>query len=93
LAITNIPLFEAPILAWAHGPVDEDFDFSQIDWKTQRILEEVFYTFGQYAAWKLKEMTQQEKPWKDTDRNEEIRKKDIKKFFKKEYIANQRKKR
>ena len=65
---------------------DEDYDIHEIDDDTQAILKEVFDNFGQYSAWKLREMTQSETPWKTTPQNEIISTEKIRNYFKKEYI-------
>lgn len=60
---------------------EEDFNV-EIDKETERVLEEVYEKYGQYAAWKLRNMTHEENPWKTTPRNEIITKQKIKDFFK-----------
>lgn len=65
---------------------DEPYDIKKVDNETRAILEEVFDVFGQYSAWKLREMTHEEAPWKETVRNDVIDREKIKDFFKKEYI-------
>lgn len=64
----------------------EEFDFASIDDDTTRILEEVYDYFGQYSAWKLRNMTHQEDPWKKTRPNQEINVELIKEYFLKEYV-------
>lgn len=65
---------------------DEDYDVNKIDSDTRAILKEVFDVFGQYAAWKLRDMTHNEAPWKETKQGDIIDKERIKSFFKAEYI-------
>lgn len=60
---------------------NEDFKID-IDEETERILEEVYNEYGQYTAWKLRNMTHEESPWKTTPRNEVISKEKIKDYFK-----------
>ncbi len=45
-------------------PCPEDIDFSIYDEETKSLLDEVYSVFGQFAAWKLRSMTQEEYPWK-----------------------------
>ena len=45
----------------------------------------MYREFGQYTAWKLRDMTHQEAPWKETPRNGIIDKKLIEKYFKENY--------
>lgn len=43
-------------------PIPDKFDIS-IDSKTQELLNEVYSVYGQYSAWKLRNMTHEETPW------------------------------
>lgn len=65
---------------------DEDL-FIISDEDTIKILEQVYNVFGQYSAWKLRNMTHEEYPWKSTDLNKIIDKEKIQDFFLKEYIS------
>lgn len=65
---------------------DEEFDFSRFDPETEGILEEVYNYFGQYSAWKLRNMTQEERPWKETEINDIIDTGLIKDYFLEEYV-------
>lgn len=89
LAINNgKPLFDEPIVAWAHGPVvasvyhnykkfgsqiidrpDKKADLSK---ETLNYIKRIWNLFGQFSAWKLRDMTHQESPWKDTKQSEVI---------------------
>ena len=60
---------------------DEDFNVN-IDQETESILQYVYNEYGKYTAWKLRDMTHEETPWKTTPRNEVISKDKIKEFFK-----------
>lgn len=42
-----------------------DFDLSAYDAADRLILDDVFSYFGQYTAWRLREMTHAEEPWKN----------------------------
>ena len=66
--------------------LEDGFDIHQIDEKTTKILEEVYNVFGQYTAWRLRNMTHEEMPWLSTRRNEIIDTQIIKKYFKENYI-------
>jgi uncharacterized phage-associated protein len=71
----------------ANGIVfDDDFDFEAFTDDENNLLIEVFDTFGQYSAWKLREMAHNETPWQETDINNEISQDSIKQYFKEEYI-------
>ncbi len=65
---------------------DEPFEFSEYNEETNGILEEVYEYFGQYSAWKLRNMTHEERPWKETNLNEEISPEVIRDFFLEEYV-------
>lgn len=99
LALTGENLFNDKILAWEHGPVIEkvykkykqefainNYKDIEIDRKTSDILDMVYNTFGQYSAWKLRDMTHNETPWQSTPPNEEIYCSKIKEYFKKHYV-------
>ena len=44
--------------------IDEAYDWSTIDDDSTQFLIEVWATFGQYGAWRLRQMTHEELPWK-----------------------------
>ena len=44
-------------------PVPSNFDVSSLNNEEFELLEEVFEVFGQYSAWKLRNMTHEESPW------------------------------
>lgn len=68
-------------------PYDADFDFSLFTDEENELLTEVYDVFGQYSAWKLRNMTHEETPWRTTPQNEVISQSAIKDYFKKEYIS------
>lgn len=43
----------------------EEVDFNLFSEEQRKFLNEIYCTFGQYSAWKLREMTHDEPPWKD----------------------------
>lgn len=56
--------------------IEYDLENSQLDIfsKEQReMLEDVYNTFGQFSAWRLKDMTHQEKPWKEATKNGKVK--------------------
>jgi len=65
---------------------EEEYDINYIDKDTKQILEEVYDCFGQYSAWKLRNMTHEEEPWKNTKPNEVIDLEIIKNYFMREII-------
>ena len=50
--------------------------------KQQKLMQEVYDFFGQYSAWKLRNMTHSEPPWKKTSKDEVITHVHLKKYFK-----------
>lgn len=46
-------------------PKPDDFDLEKFDQETCNLLEEVFEVYGQFSAWKLRNMTHAEAPWRD----------------------------
>ena len=67
-------------------PFDEDFDFSEFTPEENELLTEVYDVFGQYSALKLRNMTHEETPWKETKQNDIIPTQIIKDYFTKEYV-------
>ena len=71
----------------ANGIVfDEAFDNSAFSKEENELLTQVYDVFGQYSAWKLRDMTHQETPWLTTPQSEEISREKIKNYFKREYV-------
>ena len=68
-------------------PFEDDFDFSKFTSEENELLREVYDTFGQYSAWKLRNMTHNETPWASTPQNSVIPQDIIKQYFKQEYLA------
>lgn len=46
-------------------PVTDDFDIEKFNSSTRELLDEVFQVYGQFSAWKLRDMTHAESPWLD----------------------------
>lgn len=65
---------------------DEEFNFDDFSEAENNLLKEVYDVFGQYSAWRLREMTHGEKPWLETEQSEEIEQDRIKAFFESEYV-------
>ena len=74
------PLFRDKIYAWKHGPVVKTVynHFAvhegnalpssgrpQLRADIAPFLDEIYRVFGKFSAWKLREMTHREPPWKD----------------------------
>lgn len=52
-------------------PDDDPFRWDQVDPETTKFLIEVWNTYGQFAAWRLRNMTHDESPWRDSFRPDE----------------------
>lgn len=59
----------------------EGFDPNSIDEQTRELLEEVYAVYGQFSAWGLRNLTHDEAPWKDTQRNQVIPDEAMKQYF------------
>lgn len=70
-------------------PFDEPFDMGKFSEEENALLTEVYDVFGQYSAWKLRNMTHEESPWKETQRNEVISQEKIKDYFVRVYLQNE----
>ncbi|MCK5537110.1 MAG: SocA family protein [Thiomargarita sp.] len=46
-------------------PISDDFSLEQLNHEIFELLNEVYCVFGQYTAWKLRDMTHEELPWKN----------------------------
>ena len=60
---------------------DQPLDYSIFESETREILDEVYDVYGQFSAWKLRNMTYEETPWKDTPVGGEITHDKLKEFF------------
>ena len=67
-------------------PVPEEFDTDIFSKEQNELLLEVNQVFGQFSAWKLRNMTHSERPWNETDRNQEISHGLMKDYFKTQLI-------
>jgi uncharacterized phage-associated protein len=103
LALHDEPLFKEDVLAWEHGPVVKEVyhKFSgcgansievpeegvELTKKERDVVIGVWKVYGQFSAWKLRDMTHGEKPWRETPRNGVISHDLLKKFFKTLVVA------
>jgi uncharacterized phage-associated protein len=63
--------------------VPKDFDPSKhFNEEQLELIREVQKVYGQFSAWKLRDMTHAEEPWIKTSNNEEITTDSLKSFFK-----------
>jgi len=62
-------------------PKPTGFDFDIIPKDDQEVINEVYMEYGQYSAWKLRNMTHREPPWQGTPINGEIGHPAMKAYF------------
>lgn len=67
-------------------PHPDEFDDSPFTDKQKELIKEVYQVYGQFSAWKLRNMTHSEQPWIDTPRNAVIDPALMQSFFK-DYIV------
>ena len=58
----------------------------KLDDETKQLLDEVYDVYGQFSAWKLRNMTHEEKPWKATKSGEEINHALMSEYFKTQIV-------
>lgn len=69
-------------------PPSESFDESRYDDETRGLLDEVWEVYGQFAAWKLRDMTREEPPWRETPTNGVISTRAMQDYFQTLLIKN-----
>ena len=62
-----VPLLYHAYKEYSSGaiPSPNNLDFSIFSETTKELLDEVYSVFGQFSAWKLRNMTHAEPPWRD----------------------------
>jgi len=65
-------------------PQPKEIDFDQYGEQLENLLNEVFSVYGQFSAWKLRELTHEEPPWKNAYNKKEkiISHDELKEYFK-----------
>lgn len=63
-------------------PVPEDFEPTMFTKEQLDLIEEINRVYGQFSAWKLRDMTHAEDPWKNTIKDQEITLSLLSKYFK-----------
>ncbi len=56
-------------------------DFDKYTPRVRELLDEVYAVYGQFSAWKLRDLTHEEPPWKDTPTNGTIPKESLRDYF------------
>lgn len=63
-------------------PASADVDFHKFSEEDANLMNEVYDVYGQFSAWKLRNMTHEEAPWKNTPIGCEISQASLSEFFK-----------
>lgn len=65
-------------------PLPDDFEISSVPEKELDLIAEVFHAFGQFSAWKLRDMTHEEPTWQNhkRDPDDEIPLAEMEAYFK-----------
>jgi uncharacterized phage-associated protein len=63
-------------------PQPENFDVNVFSPEQIELLKEIYEVYGQFSAWKLRNMTHSEKPWLATERNQVIENSLLNEYFK-----------
>lgn len=66
----------------SEGSEAVDMSFDDVD-----LLEQVYDIFGQFSAWKLRDLTHRETPWQTTEQSAIIDNEKIKQYFLEHYIT------
>ncbi len=67
-------------------PQPEDFNVEVFSPEQIELLKEIYDVYGQFSAWKLRNMTHSESPWIETPKNNIISVDLMKDFFKKQLV-------
>lgn len=63
-------------------PMPQDMDFNIYSDEEKGLMKDVYLVYGQFSAWKLRNMTHEEPTWRNTERNHIITHDSMKNYFK-----------
>jgi uncharacterized phage-associated protein len=63
-------------------PSPTTIDFKKYSSEERDLLDEVYDMYGQFSAWKLRNMTHDEPPWRETPEGHEISHDSLRTYFK-----------
>jgi uncharacterized phage-associated protein len=97
LVMRDGPAFGEDILAWRHGPVVREVYNTyrgigyagipaprvgpKLPHETVHVIEQVSEAYGQFSAWRLRQMTHETPPWKNTPQGSVISHKAMREYF------------
>jgi uncharacterized phage-associated protein len=78
-----VPQIDRAFQHHAHDPIERPEHFDPQDYapEVRELLDAVYQVYGQFTAWKLRDLTHQEVPWRDTLRDGEIQRESLRAFF------------
>lgn len=65
---------------------EDGIDLSKYEKHVCELLDEVHEVYGQFSAWKLRDLTHAEPPWKDTPLDNEISHESMRTYFKTQLV-------
>jgi len=69
-------------------PAPDDFDSDgKLEEEEKNLIQQVYSTYGQFAAWRLREMTHEEQPWLSAQPSGVISNDSMREFFKTRIVA------
>ncbi|MHB8322947.1 MAG: Panacea domain-containing protein [Candidatus Dormibacteria bacterium] len=97
LVLEGEPAFREDIVAWAHGPVVKAVYETykgrgssgilpppippDLPERTSLLIDQVSDVYGQFSAWRLREMTHETPPWKDAMQGSVISRDSMREYF------------
>ena len=63
-------------------PAPDGVSFGKFTQEQRSLLDEVYRVYGQFSAWKLRNLTHAEPPWRDAPKNGVITHKALREYFK-----------
>ena len=63
-------------------PIPKSFESEELKEEQKELIKEVYDAFGQFSAWRLREMTHEEPPWINTSYGETITHDSLNSYFK-----------
>jgi uncharacterized phage-associated protein len=73
---------------WSSITPPEELDLLQFTDYEIQLMDDVYNLYGQFSAWKLRDMTHEEPPWKDTPQNKVISNDKLRSYFQTQLIED-----